>query len=72
MHLGWVVGGKTFSDLVHNSTSRETFVTTTCDFLKKYNFDGLDLDWEYPGSDSGRETDKWLLTLFLRVILGNL
>ena len=39
-----------YSDLVSDSSKINKFVSTSVDFLKKYNFDGLDLDWEYPNS----------------------
>ena len=37
-----------FSKLVNNSSLRQQFIKNTIQYLHKYNFDGLDLDWEYP------------------------
>jgi len=46
---GWVDSETDkFSKLVSNPTSRSKFITHSIDFLKQNNFDGLDLDWEYP------------------------
>lgn len=41
---------KIFRDIVSNVNSREKFATNVVNFLKKYNLDGIDLDWEYPGA----------------------
>jgi chitinase len=60
---GWNLGSGPFSDMVTGPNNRAKFVNTTVTFLKKWNFDGLDLDWEYPGSrDGSRITDKSLFT----------
>jgi len=40
-------GGK-YSKLVNNPASRANFITNIIEFIEKHDFDGLDLDWEYP------------------------
>ena len=40
------------------SSKRSIFVQSCVDFLKKYNFDGLDMDWEYPAERGGKPIDK--------------
>ena len=36
------------SDLFASAEHRKTFAKTTVELFKKYNVDGIDLDWEYP------------------------
>jgi chitinase len=48
---GWS-GCAPCSDLFANADHRKTFAKTTVALLKKYNLDGLDLDWEYPAIES--------------------
>jgi chitinase len=55
---GWNANSSIFSDIVTNPTIRQTFVTSLYDFVKLYGFNGLDLDWEYPGQRGGRVEDK--------------
>ena len=40
--------GDKYSKLVNNADLRRAFVNNAIEFLKEHNFDGLDLDWEYP------------------------
>ncbi|KAJ1993089.1 hypothetical protein EDC05_002347 [Coemansia umbellata] len=35
-----------------SNTSQATFVSNAMGFIKKYNLDGIDIDWEYPNSTS--------------------
>lgn len=70
------VGGwsrsKFFSDAALTDQSRELFAESAVEFMKKYNLDGVDLDWEYPGlSGDGnvyRAADKQNFTLMLKVL----
>lgn len=45
---GWT-HSKGFSDAVLTEESRKKLTNSGIDFLLKYNLDGLDFDWEYPG-----------------------
>ena len=40
--------GDKYSRLVRNPQARARFVKHALEFLEKYGFEGLDLDWEYP------------------------
>ncbi|XP_032672454.1 probable chitinase 2 [Odontomachus brunneus] len=55
---GWNEGSKNYSNLASSPNLRRTFVASTIEFLKTYEFDGLDLDWEFPGSRGGAPSDK--------------
>jgi len=56
---GWNEGSTRFSPLVADPERRRTFVISALRFLRQYNFDGLDLDWEYPTQrQGGRQEDR--------------
>lgn len=54
------VGGWTLSDPLYdigtNATHRATFVASMVQFIKTYDFfDGIDIDWEFPGGGGANE-----------------
>ncbi|XP_056639626.1 probable chitinase 10 isoform X1 [Diorhabda sublineata] len=49
---GWSFGTQKFKDMAASRYARQTFIFSAIPFLRQRNFDGLDIDWEYPkGSD---------------------
>jgi len=63
---GWNEGSPKYSQMAKDEMKREKFVNSTVGFLKKYNFDGLDLDWEYPAKRGGSPDDKKNFILLVR------
>lgn len=53
---GWTLSGP-FSDLAVTDEGRKKFAKSCVAFMLKYGFDGVDIDWEYPGG-GGLETNK--------------
>ena len=51
---GWTHGTGGFSLAAKTDASRRIFAKNTLNFIKANNFDGIDIDWEYPGGSSGR------------------
>lgn len=55
---GWNEGSEKYSKMAANAGSRKTFIDSCVDLLLKHDFDGLDLDWEYPANRGGVPEDK--------------
>lgn len=48
---GWTAGGWIFSQMASTAENRHKFKVSIIHFMKYFGFDGLDLDWEFPGYD---------------------
>ena len=54
--------------MVADANNRATFITSAVAWLRQHGFDGLDLDWEFPGqvTQGGRVSDKQNLVKLVR------
>jgi chitinase len=69
---GWSWSSR-FSDVALTEESRRIFAESCIEFMLKYGFDGIDIDWEYPVSGGlptniRRTEDKQNFTLLLKTL----
>jgi chitinase len=57
-----------FSDLASTEEKRGRFIDQLLTFMNRYGFDGVDIDWEYPGAGDrgGRDGDGENLTKLMK------
>ncbi|CAF0718400.1 unnamed protein product [Brachionus calyciflorus] len=46
---GWFAKSTPFNQILQSDATRTQFIQNALNFLKTWNFDGLDIQWEYPG-----------------------
>lgn len=69
---GWSWSGN-FSNIAMTEETRRAFANSAVSFLRNYNFDGLDVDWEYPVENGKPENsrspkDKENFTLLMKAV----
>ncbi|XP_050392559.1 chitotriosidase-1 [Patella vulgata] len=63
---GWSFGIVPFTELANTSESIDEFCENAIKYLRKWDFDGLDLDWEYPTERGGGMEDRENFVILLK------
>lgn len=66
---GWTLSNN-FPGIAADPVKRQTFAQSCVNQLQTYGFDGIDLDWEYPGyaEHNGTPADEQNFTLLLQAV----
>ncbi|XP_025089813.1 probable chitinase 10 [Pomacea canaliculata] len=63
---GWNVGSGPFTQMVATQQSRARFIESAIEFVRKWGFDGLDVDWEYPANRGSPPEDRDNFTFLIK------
>ena len=61
-----------FSQMVNSTDTIDLFVDSVVYYLRFFDFDGMELDWRYPGYFGSIPEDVYRFTVLVRVCMSNL
>lgn len=64
---GWVAGYEPFFNAVGSDANMTQFAENALSYIRAAGMDGLDMDWEFPGSRDSPPEDKYQFTKLMRV-----
>ncbi len=62
--LGGMDSGDYFNPLMRNRDAAEAFIQGVVDLVVAYDYDGVDLDWEFPADDVDKANLTWMAKRF--------
>ncbi|XP_036361230.1 chitinase-3-like protein 1 isoform X1 [Octopus sinensis] len=63
---GWNIGSQPFLPMISNRFNRYAWVRNVVRYLRRYGFDGFDMDWEFPGTRGSPPGDKYRFTQLMK------
>ena len=66
---GWDHSGESWHRLMSSTKNMQTFADNCIQTLRRHDFDGIEIDFQYPGyrARGNTESDKYQFYYFLRV-----